>query len=385
MNGPGAPAATDADVLGALDQVRDPELHRDLVSLGMVRRVAVAGHAVRVALTLTTPACPFRERIVDEVRAALLRLPGVTSLEIELEAEVAVGLPRLGHAPLPGIKHLVGIAGGKGGTGASTVAVSLAVALAQAGARAGLLEAAPRADVLCRLLGLDERQEEGPPPFAPSAAHGIQAMSAGFVGRADWGALWPEGPGRSGAWRRLVESVAWGALDYLLVDLPGGVPPLTGDLAAGLPFTGAIVVLTPQALALDLADRAVSRLREASLPVLGLVENMSFFMCPLCLKGLEVFGQGAGRQLSAQVGAPLLGEVPLDREVALASDQGTPVPIAMPRSPIAEVFRRVAANLAGRISVEALQGQAAEAPRTPPRRAAGSGAPIPLRPPRAAR
>ena len=381
MADPGKQAPTDAEVLAALGGVRDPELHRDLVSLGMVRGVAVAGHEVRVALTLTTPACPFRERIVEEVRGALQRLPGVAVVEVEVLSDLAAGPPRPGQTPHPGIKHLVGVAGAKGGTGASTLAVNLAVALAETGARVGLLEVAPRADVLNRLLGLDEREVEEAAPSAPAAAHGIHAMSAGFVGGDGWHALWPEGPGRAAAWRRLVEGVAWGPLDYLLADLPGGPPTLIRDLAAGLPFTGTALVVTPQELTVDLGVRAVAFLREEGLPVLGLIENLSFFMCPFCFKGLEVFGQGAGRRLSAQVGVPLLGEVPLDREVALASDRGEPVPLALPRSPIAEVFRRVAANLAGRISVEALGAQAAESPRTPSRRTPGGAPVIPLRPP----
>ncbi len=349
---------TQEQVLEALRKVKDPELGRDVVSLGMVREVRVEGDRVALTVVLTTPACPLTERIEADIRAALQALPGVREVALQLTAQVPA------HARLQAIeglrvKNIVAVGSGKGGVGKSTVAANLAVALAGMGAAVGLMDADVYGPNIPEMLGVSRIPAPRDQKIIPAVAYGVRVMSLGFLLPPDQPVIW-RGPMLHSAVRQFLTDVDWGLLDYLVVDLPPGTGDVAISLAQLAPVTGAVVVTTPQGVALSDVGRAVRMFERLEVPVLGVVENMSGFVCPHCGHVTAIFGQEGGRRLAERMGVPFLGSVPLDPRVVEGGEAGRPVVIAYPDSPAAQALRAIAQQVAARISVLHLQEPATQ-------------------------
>lgn len=343
---------TEETVLSALRKVNDPELHRDLVSLGMVKEIQVNGGAVAVTVELTTPACPMRERVEEETKAAIRALPGVGEVTVNLTASVRK--PPAGRQPIPGVKHIVAIGSGKGGVGKSTVTVNLAVALAEAGAQVGLLDSDIYGPSIPLMMGVHRQPDVVNKRMIPPVSHGVKLMSLGFLLPDHTSPVVWRGPMVGQAVKQMLMEVDWGELDYLLADLPPGTGDASLTLAQTIPLSGAVVVMTPQDVAIQIATKTLNMFQTLRVPILGIIENMSYLPCPHCAQPVELFGHGGGRKASERLEVPFLGEIPLDLALRRGGDVGRPILIEQPDSAVAAVFRQVAANLAGRISVEAL-------------------------------
>jgi ATP-binding protein involved in chromosome partitioning len=345
--------------LDALRKVLDPELRRDLVSLGMVKDLAVEGESVRLKVELTTPACPLKETIGKDVRAAL-EAAGFKRIDVAWGAQVR-GAPGVAQSQLtPGVKNIILVGAGKGGVGKSTVAVNVAVALARLGAKVGVLDADVYGPSLPVLTGLSERptSRDGQ-RLEPLQAHGIKAMSIGFLVDPDQALIW-RGPMVTGALIQLLRDVNWGELDYLVLDLPPGTGDVPLTLAQNVRAAGVVLVSTPQDVALADVIRAKLMFDKVSIPVLGLVENMSSFVCPHCRKDTPIFAHGGARSAADKMGIRFLGEIPIDLAIREGGDHGVPVVSGAPDSPQAEAFFTVARNVAGAVSTQVLK-----APRLP--------------------
>ena len=340
---------TDHDtVLAALRGVDDPELRRDIVSLGMVRDLQIDGGRVTFRLVLTTPACPLRETIDTDVRAALAAVPGVDDVDIEWDAEVRGQQAREGGPqPLEGIKNVIAVASNKGGVGKSTVAVNLSVALARLGAKVGILDADITGPNVPAMLGLDEGVlAEGGGGLHPIEAHGVKATSIGFVLPKGTPVVW-RGPMIGSGVRGLLHDVDWGELDYLIVDLPPGTSDASMSMAQEAAIAGAVIVSTPQKVAIADATKAVGMFDRLGVPIFGIVENMTS----------DVFGGGAVAEAAEELGIEFLGEIPLDAAIRESCDAGMPIVSSAPESPPALVFLRLAEQVAARCSVLQYAGE----------------------------
>lgn len=349
----------DRTALDALRTVMDPELHRDLVSLGMVKDLAVDGDRVRLKVELTTPACPLKDTIGRDVEAAL-RAAGFKRVEIAWGAQVR-SAPGASQGELtPGVKNIVLVGAGKGGVGKSTVAVNIAVALARLGAQVGILDAdvyGPSVPILTGITGKPVSSDGQ--RLDPFTAHGIKAMSIGFLVEPDQALVW-RGPMVTGALIQLLRDVRWGELDYLILDLPPGTGDVPLTLAQNVRAAGVVLVSTPQDVALADVIRAKLMFDKVSIPVLGLVENMSSFICPHCQKETAIFDKGGARLAAEKMGIRFLGEVPIDLAIREGGDRGLPVVAGQPESPQAQAFFTLARNVAGAVSTQVLK-----APRLP--------------------
>jgi ATP-binding protein involved in chromosome partitioning len=348
-------SVSERDILTAMSKVMDPELHVDLVKAGMVKDVRLSGDTVKLKIELTTPACPLKGKIQADAEAALKAVPGLKSFEIEWGAQVrATGgaAPGQGQVLLPGVKNIVLVGAGKGGVGKSTVAVNLAVALARHGAKVGLLDADFYGPSIPLMTGITERpvSPDGK-RLNPMSKHGLKVMSIGFLVEADQALIW-RGPMLHGALLQLVRDVNWGELDYLILDLPPGTGDVALSLSQSVRAAGAVLVTTPQDVALADVVRAKQMFDKVHIPVLGIVENMSQFVCPHCSQATNIFNRGGGRKAAEMFNIPFLGEVPLDLKVRESGDSGVPVVAGSPDSPEARAFMEIARNVAGRVSAE---------------------------------
>ncbi|GAO04771.1 Mrp/NBP35 family ATP-binding protein [Anaeromyxobacter sp. PSR-1] len=348
-----------AAALEALKKVMDPELHRDLVSLGMVKDLVVEGDAVRLKVELTTPACPLKDTIGRDVEGALRRA-GFARVEIHWGAQVR-SAPGVAQSSLtPGVKNIVLVGAGKGGVGKSTVAINLAVGLARQGAKVGILDADIYGPSVPILTGLDQKptSRDGQ-KLDPLEAHGIKVMSIGFLIDPEQALIW-RGPMVTGALVQLLRDVNWGELDYLVLDLPPGTGDVPLTLAQNVRAAGVVLVSTPQDVALADVIRAKLMFDKVSIPVLGLVENMSAFVCPHCRHETAIFDKGGAQAAAEKMGVRFLGAVPIDLAIREGGDKGVPVVAGAPDSPQAEAFLSVARNVAGAVSTQVLK-----APRLP--------------------
>ena len=347
-----APAAVSRDdALAALATVRDPELHRDIVSLGMVEELTIEGGAVAVKVQLTTPACPLKDVIETDVRAALMPLPGVESVTLDWGAQVRASDPREGQKPIEGVRNVIAVASNKGGVGKSTVASNLAVALAAAGARVGLVDAdvtGPNLPTMFGLpAGLQANQREG---LRPVERHGVRLVSIGFLLPKGTPVVW-RGPMIGSAVRQLLHDVPWEDVDYLIIDLPPGTSDASMSMAQEAPIAGAVIVSTPQDVSLEDAMKAVSMFEKLDVPVFGMVENMSYFIAPDTGARYDIFGHGGARQAADELGIDFLGEIPIEPRIREGSDRGVPLVANTGDSAPAESFRAIAGSVAARISV----------------------------------
>jgi ATP-binding protein involved in chromosome partitioning len=347
---PGGPAIE--DLRKALSRVEDPELHKDLISLNMIRDLKVENGRVSFALVLTTPACPLRDRIAADARAAVQAVPGVREVQIKMEANVPGGAPA--GAVTINARNVIAVGSGKGGVGKSTIAVSLAVSLAQSGSCVGLLDADIYGPNIPTMMGVLELPQPKEDRIFPAEAHGVKLISIGLMVEPGRPLVW-RGPMLHSAIRQLLTDVEWGVLDYLIVDLPPGTGDVQISLGQLVHLTGGIIVTLPQKVAREDALRGLEMFKMMNVPILGVVENMSYWIGPDG-KEVDLFGRGGGRELAEQAGVPFLGEIPIDPNVRIGGDDGKPVVLSSPESPVAVALKDIAQKTAARISVVALQG-----------------------------
>ncbi|TNF29806.1 MAG: iron-sulfur cluster carrier protein ApbC [Deltaproteobacteria bacterium] len=346
-----------ATILEALGTVNDPDLHRDLVSLGMIRDLEIADDVVSLRVVLTTPACPLKGKIQSDVEAALRKV-GVEKMNVAMDAEVhranPDGTPGSPQAErMPGVKAVVAVASGKGGVGKSTVAVNLAISLQRLGAKVGILDADIYGPSLPIMLGLRESRPTmtADEKIAPVPRYGLQAMSMGFMLREDQAVVW-RGPMLGKALQQFIEDVDWGELDYVIVDMPPGTGDVQLSLAQLLPVAGTVVVTTPQDVAFADVRRAIKQFELTKTPVLGIVENMSHFVCGGCGAEHHIFGESRIESHAAKYDLPVLARIPLDGVTAVSADQGEPIVVAAPDSDTAKVYSELAQRVAQAVAVE---------------------------------
>ena len=348
---------TEAAVLAALRTVQEPELGGDLVTRNMVKDLTIDGWSVAFTIELTTPACPLKDEIEAEVRKALAPV-GVGDVAITWGASVRRAAPRSAEQLVPGVKNVIAVASGKGGVGKSTVSVNLAVALAKAGATVGLLDADITGPNIPMMLGIDGQPTASENnKIVPLERHGVKAISIQFFVPEGQPIVW-RGPLIGGAISQFLRDVEWGELDYLVVDLPPGTSDAQLTLAQAVPISGTVLVTTPQEVALSDVAKALSMLRRLNVPVIGLVENMSAFVCPHCGEATEIFGRGGGERFAEKHGVEFLGKVPLDVTVRQGGDAGIPAVAQREPGPAAIALEAVAGLVAARMSVRALTAQA---------------------------
>lgn len=339
---------TTEQVKQALSTVQEPELHRDLVTLDMVKDIQVQDGSVSFTIQLTTPACPLRGVIESNARAAVLGLAGVGDVKIKWDSKVTAN-GRMGQLPMPA-RNVVAVASGKGGVGKSTVAVNIAVALAQSGAAVGLLDADIYGPNTPMMLGVHYRPvQTAEGKLAPARAHGIELFSMGFMVKDEQPIIW-RGPMLDKAIRQFLSDVAWGDLDYLIVDMPPGTGDAQLTVSQAFSLAGGVIVTLPQAVSQADARRGLEGFRMMEVPVLGVVENMSYLVLPDGSR-LDLFGQGGGRHLAEAAGVPFIGEIPIDAQVRIGSDTGVPIVVSHPDSAAAKALVAIAQDVAAKVSV----------------------------------
>src|SRR5919206_87345 len=349
------PQVTEADVYGALAQVKDPDLHKDIVRLGFVKDLKIDGGAVSFRIVLTTPACPVREQMEAQAQELVRALPGVTSVSVKMDAEVPKGRGITEKVVVPGVRNIVAVSSGKGGVGKSTVAANLAVALARDGARVGLMDAdlyGPNAPLMFGLANAQPVVSGN--KLVPNEAHGVKLISIGILKPGDEPMIF-RGPILHSLVRQFLGDVLWGELDYLIVDMPPGTGDVQLSLAQLVPVQGAVLVTTPQNVAVADVRRALRMFETVAIPVLGIVENMSYFIAPDTGTRYNIFGEGGGQVLAARYHVPFLGTVPLGIEVREGGDKGVPVVVSHPESPQAQAIRKVSEEVARQVSIEAMK------------------------------
>ena len=342
-------------VLAALSKVQEPELHQDLVSLGMVRDLKIEGDAVSFSVMLTTPACPLRGRIEKESREAVQAL-GASKVNVKLDSDVPNDGRMRGLVNAP-MRNAIAVASGKGGVGKSTVAVNLAVALAQSGARVGLLDADIYGPNIPTMMGAPNMPNPVDGKLIPAESYGVKLMSMGYLVKPGQPLIW-RGPMLNSAIRQFLSDVEWGELDYLIIDLPPGTGDAPLSLAQALPLSGVVIVTMPQAVSLEDASRGLEMFRTLDVPILGVIENMSYLTLPDGSK-MDVFGQGGGEAMAKHYDVPFLGGIPLNPNVRIGGDSGKPIIITDPESDAAKALKSLAEAVAARISVSALTGNTA--------------------------
>jgi ATP-binding protein involved in chromosome partitioning len=339
------------EVLEVLGKVQEPELHKDLVTLDMIRDLEIHGDAVSFTIVLTTPACPMRSRIESEAREAVMALSGVSSVNIKMDANVPSDGRSRGLLELP-IRNAIAVGSGKGGVGKTTIAVNVAVSLAQSGARVGLLDADIYGPNVPTMMGVDRLPPIQGNKLIPAVSYGVKIMSIGFLVQPGQPLIW-RGPMLHSAIRQFLSDVEWGELDYLVVDLPPGTGDAALSLAQSLPLSGGVIVTLPQQVSLDDARRGLEMFRQLEIPVLGVVENMSYLDLPDGTR-MDIFGTGGGERLARESGVPFLGAIPMDAKVRTGGDNGKPVLITDPNSPVSHALKVVSEDIAAKISVAAL-------------------------------
>ncbi|MCH8967904.1 MAG: iron-sulfur cluster carrier protein ApbC [Planctomycetes bacterium] len=345
------PQVTKEDVLDQLRTVNDPELHKDLVTLNMIKNVAICDGLVKVHVELTTPACPLKDTIKNDVTEAVKRLDGVREVELEWSAQVRANQQT--QKKLPGVKNVIAVGAGKGGVGKSTIAVMLAIGLQREGASVGLMDADIYGPSIPKMLGI----EDGKPyvkgdRILPIVQHDLKVMSMGFMVEKDKAIIW-RGPMVHGVIKQFLDQVDWGELDYLIVDLPPGTGDVPLTLSQSIPMTGSVVVCTPQDVALLDAKRAVAMYQQLNVPCIGIIENMSYYLCPQCGHRDEIFDHGGAKRAAEDLKVPFLGSIPLNVRIRINGDAGTPADNFIEKDDlIQQAILDVVRNTAGQVSVK---------------------------------
>src|ERR671912_333613 len=328
-------------VLTSLRKVVDPELHKDIVSMGMIKDLAITDEKVSFTLELTTPACPFNDDIEQDVRAAISDI-GVQNLNLKVTARVMEGRAVSMDELIPDVKNIIAIASGKGGVGKTTIAVNLALALAETGAKVGLLDADIYGPSVPLMMGAEASPQVINNKIQPPNVEGVKVISMGFFYEQSQQAGIYRGPIISGIIKQFLTDVNWGELDYLIIDLPPGTGDAPLTIALTIPITGILVVTTPQEVAMNVAVKAVGMFNKLNVPIVGVIENMSYLQCPHCNEHIHIFGKGGGQRVSEQFNIPFIGEIPLHPHIMEGSDRGKPIIIAEPESMQSHAFSKVA-------------------------------------------
>ena len=322
----------DAAILEALKVVRDPDLNRDIVSLGFIKGLRIDGDRVAFTIELTTPACPVKDQMRDQARAAVLRVPGVSSVDVQMSARVREAVGGEGpRQPLPGVKNIIAVGAGKGGVGKTTVAVNLALALTQCSSKVGMVDGDVYGPNVPIMLGINTQLTTDGQKIVPAVRYGLQVISMGFLTSEDAPIIW-RGPMLHGALQQFFREVRWAELDYLIIDMPPGTGDIALSLSQTVPVAGAIVVTTPQKVSLADTRRAIAMYKKLNIATLGVIENMSYFVCPDCHHESDIFGHGGGEQLAAELHVPFLGRVPIYQPIREGGDSGVPLVISEPES-----------------------------------------------------
>jgi ATP-binding protein involved in chromosome partitioning len=341
---------TDERVLAELRKVNDPDLQKDIVSLGFVRNLAIDGGSVKFDINLTTPACPVKDQMRDEAVRLVRAIPGVENVDINMTAEVGQS-PQTGKGVLERVRNVVAVGSGKGGVGKSTVAVNLAAALSQAGARVGLLDGDIYGPSLPIMLGVTGTPEHVGGKIQPRVSAGLKFMSMGLLVKSpDQPLIW-RGPMAHKAFQQCLFDTEWGELDYLIVDLPPGTGDVHLTLTQSVPLTGAVIVSTPQDVGLQISIKTLRMFEQTKVPILGIIENMSYYICGHCDAKDYIFGEGGARRAASEMGIPFLGEVPLDIPIRSQSDLGRPIVVSHPDAASSVVFRQISEQVAAQISI----------------------------------
>jgi ATP-binding protein involved in chromosome partitioning len=342
-------------ILDALRQIQDPDLHKDIVTLGFIKDLKIDSGNVSFRIVLTTPACPVKEEMEGAAKELVRAIPGVQTVNVKMDAEVPKGRGIGEKVSVPGVRNIIAVSSGKGGVGKSTVAVNVAVSLALDGARVGLMDADVYGPNVPIMLGAsDARPEVDVNKLIPIEAYGVRIMSMAFLQPGDKPMI-VRGPILHGLVKQFLSDVKWGELDYLIVDMPPGTGDVQLSLAQLVPVQGAVLVTTPQDVAIADVRRALRMFETVAIPILGVVENMSYFIAPDTGNRYDIFGEGGGAKLAAMYGVPFLGSVPLGIEVREGGDKGVPIVVSQPDSPQAQAFRRVAEEVARQVSIEAMK------------------------------
>ncbi|MFN8385442.1 MAG: Mrp/NBP35 family ATP-binding protein [Anaerolineales bacterium] len=341
-------------ILQALGTVQEPDLGQDLVTLNMVRNLEIEGGTVSFTVMLTTPACPFRAKLERDSKEAVMKIEGVTSVNVKMDSDVPNDGRMRGLVKTP-IRNAIAVGSGKGGVGKSTVAVNIAVALAQSGARVGLMDADIYGPNTPTMLGVEKLPQPQGQRLIPAEAYGLKMISMGLLVKPGQPLIW-RGPMLNSAIRQFLGDVEWGELDYLIVDLPPGTGDASLSLAQALPLSGAVIVTLPQLVSLEDAGRGLNMFKTLEVPILGIVENMSYLELPNGTH-MDIFGTGGGEHLAQMTSTPFLGKIPMDQNVRIGGDTGKPIIASHPDSPVAKALREIAEDLAAKVSVAALSGQ----------------------------
>jgi len=340
-----------AHVLDALKVVRDPDLNRDIVSLGFIKNLTIDGGRVAFTIELTTPACPVKDQMRDQARAAVMQLPGVAAVDVQMSAKVREAVSGDGaRQALPGVKNVIAVGAGKGGVGKTTVAVNLAIALAKCGGKVGLIDADIYGPNVPIMLGMKTQLATDGQKIIPAEKFGLKVISMGFLTADDAPIIW-RGPMLHGALQQFFREVRWDDLDYLVVDLPPGTGDVSLSLSQTVPVAGAIVVTTPQQVSLADSRRAVAMYKKLNIPTLGVIENMSYFACPNCSHESDIFGHGGGEAMATDLKVPFIGRIPIYQPIREGSDVGVPLMISEPDSPAARAFMSAAERTAAQVSI----------------------------------
>ncbi|MBI3097948.1 MAG: P-loop NTPase [Planctomycetes bacterium] len=354
MPTPGGPPAEKV-ILEALRTVHEPDLRRDIVSLKFVKAVEVRGPAVRIRITLPYPTLSLKDQLRQECAAKVRTLPGVDAVEVEVSTDIS-SRPGPAGEMVPEVRNIVAIASGKGGVGKSTTSANLALALSSMGARVGLLDADVYGPSIPGMLGVTERPEVNPGGrLPPIGKHGISVMSMGLLASRETPVIW-RGPMATKLIQQFLGAVEWGALDYLLLDLPPGTGDVQLTITQSVPLAGAVIVSTPQDVALHIAMKGLKMFQDVHVPIVGIVENMSTFVCPHCGERSDIFRHGGARKICGERGIPFLGEIPIDGAIVQAGDEGLPTVLRNADGPAATAYREVARRLVAEIGLANLLG-----------------------------
>jgi ATP-binding protein involved in chromosome partitioning len=337
-------------VLDALKAVRDPDLNRDIVSLKFVKELSITGGRVAFTIELTTPACPVKDQMRDQARAVVMQIPGVTDVDVTMTAQVRSTLSVDGKPPVAGIKNIIAVGAGKGGVGKTTVAVNLAIALSQCGGRVGMIDGDIYGPNVPIMLGINTQLTTDGEKIVPAEQYGIQLVSMAFLTGDDAPVIW-RGPMLHGVIQQFFRDVRWNNIDYLIVDMPPGTGDVALSLSQTVPVSGAVVVTTPQTVSVSDTRRAVRMYQKLNVPTLGLIENMSHFICPGCRHESDIFGKGGGEALAKEMTLPFLGRIPIYEPIRLGGDTGVPITVGDPASAAAAAFRFAAERLAAQLSI----------------------------------
>ena len=342
---------TEPNILEALKVVKDPDLHRDIVSLNFVKDVKIEGKDVSFTIELTTPACPVREELkAESVKAVQNSIKGVGKVDVTMTSKVIAHDNKQKAAVLPGVKNTIAVASGKGGVGKSTVAVNLAVALAKEGAQVGLVDADIYGPSIPLMMGISGRPQVKNQRLQPMENWGVKVMSIGFLVDPMQAVIW-RGPMASGAVKQFMSDVDWGDLDYLVFDLPPGTGDIQLTLVQTIPLTGAVIVTTPQDISLADARKGFKMFEKVNVPILGIVENMSYFVCTHCGERENIFDNGGGRKAAEELGVPFLGEIPIYTNIRISGDKGKPIVVDEKNSAQGQSILQIARNMAAQISI----------------------------------